>query len=879
VDRLIGNLRTPAHLAALVSRRTAVPEIGPDSLEQVWASDSETSLYEVVELAFGRETAGINPWQERLLECWDALASVSEPDFDTACQALVICIHTQPGYSSELALPPLPFNEAKQEPAYQPTAAHPRAFRGTKYKPPKSPRPQAVDLRPTLCDNEKAVLTALQPYWEAATNSVEIPGINSSGPTLQEMVSNYPLTNTPRLPERFRRMILPLLRGKEETLAAGFLAIYWALGLGERPGLLSAVVRLLTFQADRNTLEWLEVAARQPAEFQSRFMHMLLETEAYSIDMQSLSSEDRIRIDGLTAGPYYPFRLYCLLSALKERVDTRYLAAGFKLADSCKPDYRFDKAPHKGVFPEAVVERLMAHLKGAEDFYEQLGLTIWQCCGKLDGLGEILCGIDWTHYSPDIVYEYLHLYIMFTYQSFSAEEAELKWAFVRENAERIDLLLQRTPIQYQCKAIDQLGDYLWHWDHKEPLFNKMERAILLLQRLAGTPFKTKTYTSSFLSDAIELLKEPQWNRFLTAPDSSFLRLEEACKSENSGGLICKGLFPMVMRLPNITVACFTHSAARLCKVAKLLGSQSREVCAQTVRKWSALRLMDESLAEMPMADLCAFLTQQLGEKANVVIPRKLQEHITGERPLAATPLAHYRLQLEKNLCGARLVRMEADILASLSEGFQTDAKHEPVRHALQIVRAMDDNRQALRKFLKAHFAGNTDYLLTHALTKRWIKKHPGIPMETWLKGIPFTRQTEQWGAIRVELETDPLEVLKLGTYAGSCLGLGGGLAFSAAAALLDINKQVLYARDNKGTVLARQLVAISEQNELVCFEVYPMSVDRALLQMFHEYDEHFASALGLNSYSGKGSRDYKIECILSENWWDDGAWRYPAHEQ
>ena len=69
----------------------------------------------------------------------------------------------------------------------------------------------------------------------------------------------------------------------------------------------------------------------------------------------------------------------------------------------------------------------------------------------------------------------------------------------------------------------------------------------------------------------------------------------------------------------------------------------------------------------------------------------------------------------------------------------------------------------------------------------------------------------------IRLEQDPLEVLKMGTYVGSCLGLGGGLTYSAAAALLDVNKQVLYARDEQGTVIARQLVAISDDNQLVPF--------------------------------------------------------------
>jgi hypothetical protein len=38
-------------------------------------------------------------------------------------------------------------------------------------------------------------------------------------------------------------------------------------------------------------------------------------------------------------------------------------------------------------------------------------------------------------------------------------------------------------------------------------------------------------------------------------------------------------------------------------------------------------------------------------------------------------------------------------------------------------------------------------------------------------------------------------------------------------------------------VVARQLVAISEEEELVCFLVYPPSASPALKRFFREYDE------------------------------------------
>ena len=39
----------------------------------------------------------------------------------------------------------------------------------------------------------------------------------------------------------------------------------------------------------------------------------------------------------------------------------------------------------------------------------------------------------------------------------------------------------------------------------------------------------------------------------------------------------------------------------------------------------------------------------------------------------------------------------------------------------------------------------------------------------------------------------------------------------AVAIVLDVNKQVLYARNHRGAVVARQVVALAEDERLVCF--------------------------------------------------------------
>jgi hypothetical protein len=93
---------------------------------------------------------------------------------------------------------------------------------------------------------------------------------------------------------------------------------------------------------------------------------------------------------------------------------------------------------------------------------------------------------------------------------------------------------------------------------------------------------------------------------------------------------------------------------------------------------------------------------------------------------------------------------------------------------------------------------------------------------------------------------------------------------------MDINKQVLYCRNSSGAVAARQVLAISNAEELVCFEVYPYGVSRDLKQAFADYDRAFAGALGLSIHNpgavDDGGPPPEVALLLASHWWDDSAW-------
>lgn len=209
-----------------------------------------------------------------------------------------------------------------------------------------------------------------------------------------------------------------------------------------------------------------------------------------------------------------------------------------------------------------------------------------------------------------------------------------------------------------------------------------------------------------------------------------------------------------------------------------------------------------------------------------------------------------------------LALIERLVFTHLERGLPRGAANAAEEHALRLMGSERDNRRGLRRFLAAHWSGNRDYLSRHPANVAWFRQHPAVRQELWEAGVSLACE-----GFTITLERDPMEVLKLGTYAGSCLGVGGICAYSAAAVLLDINKQVLYARNPAGRVIARQLVAISDEERLVCFSVYPASAPKAVHAAFVEYDRRFAAALALPLHE---SGEYSVALVLSTFWWDDG---------
>ena len=70
-------------------------------------------------------------------------------------------------------------------------------------------------------------------------------------------------------------------------------------------------------------------------------------------------------------------------------------------------------------------------------------------------------------------------------------------------------------------------------------------------------------------------------------------------------------------------------------------------------------------------------------------------------------------------------------------------------------------------------AGDDEFLYQHSASRAWLAEHPQLDESVWRRGIEFQEELRNVGVVQIVVEQNALEALKLGTYFGSCLGLGG----------------------------------------------------------------------------------------------------------
>ncbi len=199
-----------------------------------------------------------------------------------------------------------------------------------------------------------------------------------------------------------------------------------------------------------------------------------------------------------------------------------------------------------------------------------------------------------------------------------------------------------------------------------------------------------------------------------------------------------------------------------------------------------------------------------------------------ERTLAGSPRGRTRRRIaeriERLLPIAYRNELDATFRQILREAWKIDVpKLTPAwRDAVRFWLVVDDNRMHLGALLKAaadcpgkgvklHFTENT----------AWIERaRKRIDVDTWL--APHRTSFHHEGApFVVELEEDPLEVLRMGIPFGTCLALDSGCnAASTVLNALEANKRVVYVRNEAGRIVGRKLLAMTTDFTIVGYNLY-----------------------------------------------------------
>jgi len=140
----------------------------------------------------------------------------------------------------------------------------------------------------------------------------------------------------------------------------------------------------------------------------------------------------------------------------------------------------------------------------------------------------------------------------------------------------------------------------------------------------------------------------------------------------------------------------------------------------------------------------------------------------------------------------------------------------------------------------------------------------GIDPTPWLD--PFERRVEvKGGRLRVHLERDPAEVLFMGGHFHTCLSPGAFNFFSVIVNIADVNKAVLYARDQDDRVVGRCLLALTGNGGLLPFHPYAHGEDIDFPDVVREVIADLASAMGTVVV-----KEGEVPTLLAPEWYDDG---------
>ncbi len=847
-----------------------------------WVSDASDSAQAPAlrRMALAELPAGLYPQRDALLADWRQVCAARE--LSPAWPALWRVFWATLSESGEQAAP-MPQRIAPA-PAPKATAAHPRAFRGTKFQPPKPAAP-VLDLATWLADDR--LFDGFLARHDHAR--LPIPGADGAPLALTSDTDRAPTVASllaqgagpwPAIPEAFRRAFLWRLRTRPSSELLAWLHLWRGLGGAAHGPALIVPATLCALAPHAHA--WAALALMLPAPRQIIFLAAVLKQRAYLLAPGVLDQSQLAAIDALAAeDDRFTVYLNAVLDNLQRKVSVAYTLQGCALANQLTNAYGIERLPFTlrsskdcTDFSVNDMSRMQAALGPDGDHWP---LRVWGKCASTPGLALVLRETCWEQLDAGVADRWLSIFTRTVWYNDDHNELEAqndkRWRAHLANFPAWNRDLSTLSKPWQEKYVNMVRTYACGWEDGDTLRESASYLAPVQRKLCGAPFSPTTDIGYVLSCMAEALPADGWQQLAHTEERTWLTVERACRRDDDGTLIGRGISSLARAWPAFAMHALRAAPASLMRAARLLGCLALERRRQLLSETAQTVWFSTRWSELAPDDACRMLYRLcLDCGVQSPVPRRLREHFEGNVTLSEVQVnRHCRVGMSR-LPQVLLAALEQAILRSIDQPFKLQDRSGAASHAVRLAAGIDTNRKGLRRFLREQAEGRPGAYLEHPLNRAWFARHPRIDALAW-QGSALCVDVDALPGVRLALASDPLDILMLGTHVGSCLGLGGLCDYSAVACLLDANKQVVYARDGAGRVLARQLLAIDERDRLVCFSVYPPNANAALLRAFHAFDQAMAASLGIDIYRHDDDNAYDVAIVLAEHWWDDGVWQ------
>ncbi|MBN1892979.1 hypothetical protein JW906_00710 [bacterium] len=136
-------------------------------------------------------------------------------------------------------------------------------------------------------------------------------------------------------------------------------------------------------------------------------------------------------------------------------------------------------------------------------------------------------------------------------------------------------------------------------------------------------------------------------------------------------------------------------------------------------------------------------------------------------------------------------------------------------NALWLYLTIRKNKRLLKRLLNDEVKKEHSGYAGHPENRRFLKQleQSGADSAAWLKGLEKTWDING-RMLTVYTENHPLKIFQMGNLFDTCLKVGGMYDYSVVANAYEVNKRVLYLKDETGRIIGRRLLLLNRDGTL-----------------------------------------------------------------